>query len=89
VCMCVILCLCCPVFRYKPCDGPTTRPRSPTDCVQIQRENEKPRTPSEHGIRGKDIKNQFSMRENCLCLSIEKETRIFIMMVYKLYNIDR
>jgi hypothetical protein len=25
-----ILCLCCPVFRYRPCDGLITRPMSPT-----------------------------------------------------------
>jgi hypothetical protein len=27
-----ILCLCCPVFRYWPCDGLITRPKSPTVC---------------------------------------------------------
>jgi hypothetical protein len=29
-----ILCLCCPVYRYRPCDGLITSPRSPTDCVK-------------------------------------------------------
>jgi hypothetical protein len=29
-----ILCLRCPVFRYRPCDGLITRPRSPTVCVK-------------------------------------------------------
>jgi hypothetical protein len=27
-----IMCLCCPVFRQRPCDGLITRPRSPTVC---------------------------------------------------------
>jgi hypothetical protein len=27
-----ILCLCCPVFRQRPCDELITRPRSPTVC---------------------------------------------------------
>jgi hypothetical protein len=27
-----ILCLCCPVFRKRPCDELITRPRSPTVC---------------------------------------------------------
>jgi hypothetical protein len=27
-----ILCLCCPVFRYRPCDEMITRQRSPTVC---------------------------------------------------------
>jgi hypothetical protein len=26
------LCLCCPVFRQRPCDGLITRPRRPTIC---------------------------------------------------------
>jgi hypothetical protein len=25
--------LCCPVCRYRPCVGPITRPRSPTNCL--------------------------------------------------------
>jgi hypothetical protein len=29
-----ILCLCCHVFRQRPCDELITRPRSPTDCLQ-------------------------------------------------------
>jgi hypothetical protein len=28
-----ILCLCCPVCRWRPYDGLIPRPRSPTDCV--------------------------------------------------------
>jgi hypothetical protein len=32
VCVCFILCLCCPVFRQRPCDELITRPRSPTVC---------------------------------------------------------
>jgi hypothetical protein len=28
-----ILCLCCFVCRWQPCDGLIPRPRSPTDCV--------------------------------------------------------
>jgi hypothetical protein len=28
-----VLCLCCPVCRYRPCDGLIPRPRSPTDCL--------------------------------------------------------
>jgi hypothetical protein len=31
VCMC-LFCLCCPVFRQRPCDELITRPRSPTLC---------------------------------------------------------
>jgi hypothetical protein len=30
-----ILCLCCPVFRERHCDGLITRPRSPTVCVEL------------------------------------------------------
>jgi hypothetical protein len=29
-----ILCLCCPVYRKRPCDWLITRPRSPTVCVK-------------------------------------------------------
>jgi hypothetical protein len=29
VCICVYLCLSCPVFKQRPCDRPITRPRSP------------------------------------------------------------
>jgi hypothetical protein len=32
MCVCVFLCLCCTVFRYRPCDELITRPRSPTVC---------------------------------------------------------
>jgi hypothetical protein len=32
-----ILCLCCPVFKYKPCDELITRPRSPTVCKMIMK----------------------------------------------------
>jgi hypothetical protein len=31
-----ILCLCCPLCRWRPCDGLMPRPRSPTDCVEDQ-----------------------------------------------------
>jgi hypothetical protein len=30
----LILCSCCLMCRYRPCDGLITRPRSPADCVQ-------------------------------------------------------
>jgi hypothetical protein len=29
-----ILCLCCPVYRYRPCDGLITHPKSPSICVK-------------------------------------------------------
>jgi hypothetical protein len=29
-----ILCLCCPVCGWRPCDGLNPRPRSPTVCVE-------------------------------------------------------
>jgi hypothetical protein len=32
VCVCVFLCLCCPVFRQRHCDELITRPRGPTVC---------------------------------------------------------
>jgi hypothetical protein len=32
-----ILCLCCPVFRYRPYDELITRPRSPTVCEKLVR----------------------------------------------------
>jgi hypothetical protein len=32
-----ILCLCCPVFRYRPCDELIPRPRSPTVCKIIMK----------------------------------------------------
>jgi hypothetical protein len=28
-----LFCLCCSVYRYWPCEGLISRPRSPTDCV--------------------------------------------------------
>jgi hypothetical protein len=31
-----ILCLCCPVYRSRPCDELITRPRSPTVCKDDQ-----------------------------------------------------
>jgi hypothetical protein len=37
-----ILCLCCPVFRQRPCDELVTRPRSPTVC-KSDHETEKQR----------------------------------------------
>jgi hypothetical protein len=34
-CLCAfILCLYCPVWRERPCDGLIPRPRSPTDSVK-------------------------------------------------------
>jgi hypothetical protein len=34
---CAFFCvLCCPVFRYRPCDGPITRQTSPTVCGKIK-----------------------------------------------------
>jgi hypothetical protein len=33
-----ILCLCCPVFRWRPCDGLITRPNSPTVCEKMTTE---------------------------------------------------
>jgi hypothetical protein len=30
-----ILCLCCPVIRYRPCDELITHPRSPTVCAKM------------------------------------------------------
>jgi hypothetical protein len=32
-----ILCLCCPVFRYRPCDELITRPRSSTVYKMIMK----------------------------------------------------
>jgi hypothetical protein len=37
VCVCIFLCLSCPVFRQRPCDVPITRPRCPTDCVRLKK----------------------------------------------------
>jgi hypothetical protein len=31
------VCLCCPVFRYGPCDELITRPRSPAVCKMIMK----------------------------------------------------
>jgi hypothetical protein len=36
MCVRVFLCLCCPVFRKRPCDELITRPRSPTACEKDQ-----------------------------------------------------
>jgi hypothetical protein len=30
-----LFCVCCPVFRYRPCDELITRIRSPTVCKMI------------------------------------------------------
>jgi hypothetical protein len=46
-----IVCLCCPVFRQRPCDELITRPRSPTVCKMIKMEKQ-PR--HRKGIRGTD-----------------------------------
>jgi hypothetical protein len=32
-----ILCLCCPVFRQRPCDELITHPRSPAVCKMIMK----------------------------------------------------
>jgi hypothetical protein len=32
-----ILCLCCPVFRQRPCDELITRPKGPTVCKMIMK----------------------------------------------------
>jgi hypothetical protein len=38
-----ILCLCCPVFRKRPCDELITRPRSPAVCKMILKlKNQRP-----------------------------------------------
>jgi hypothetical protein len=38
-----ILCLCCPVFRQRPCDEVITSPRSPTTCKMIMKlRNQRP-----------------------------------------------
>jgi hypothetical protein len=38
-----ILCLCCPVFRQRPCDEQVTRPGSPTICKMIMKlKNQRP-----------------------------------------------
>jgi hypothetical protein len=57
-CVCVFLCLRCPVFRQRPCDGPVTRSRSPTVCEMIKRTKEKPRHPYK-GIRETDEKKSL------------------------------
>jgi hypothetical protein len=40
-----ILCLCCPVFRQRPCDQLITRPRSPTVCKMIKKLRNQPYAP--------------------------------------------
>jgi hypothetical protein len=37
-----ILCLCCPVFRQRPCDELITRPRSPAVCkiITVKKEHQ-------------------------------------------------
>jgi hypothetical protein len=37
MCVCVFLCLCCPVCRYRPCVGLIPQPRSPTKCLWIEK----------------------------------------------------
>jgi hypothetical protein len=41
VCMC-LFCLCCPVFRLRPCDELITRPRSPAVCKMIMKLKKRP-----------------------------------------------
>jgi hypothetical protein len=38
----LILCLCCPVCRQRPCDGLITSPRSSTGCVKKNKELKRP-----------------------------------------------
>jgi hypothetical protein len=45
VCACVFLSLCCPLFRYRPCDELITRPRSPTVCKMIKKLINQPYAP--------------------------------------------
>jgi hypothetical protein len=53
-CLCAfILCLCCPVCRWRPCEWLIPRPRSPTDCVEGQ-ETEKRPSPTK-GSTARDI----------------------------------
>jgi hypothetical protein len=49
-----------------PCDGPVTRPRSPTVCDMFKRMKEKPRHPYK-GIRGTDQKKDYYYLPICLC----------------------
>jgi hypothetical protein len=45
-CLCAfILCLCCPVCRWRPWDGLIPHPRSPTDCVtEVEKLKKRPRS---------------------------------------------
>jgi hypothetical protein len=45
MCACVFLCLCCPVFRWRPWDELLTRPRSPTVCKMIKKLRIQPYAP--------------------------------------------
>jgi hypothetical protein len=49
----LILFLCCPLFRYRPCDELITRPRSPTVC-KIDHETEKSEARAQGGCRASE-----------------------------------
>jgi hypothetical protein len=69
-----ILCLCCPVFKQRPCDGPITRPRSPTDCVNPKKKLKPPvrvrykRNGHKKGIYLRSHKMNFFYGEELLAL---------------------
>jgi hypothetical protein len=49
VCVCVFLCLCCHVFRYRLCNELITHPRSPTVCKIIKKLTNQPYAPKRRG----------------------------------------
>jgi hypothetical protein len=51
-----ILCLCCPVFRQRPCDELIIRPRSPTVCKMIMKLNAEAR--AQEGCRASEKKRE-------------------------------
>jgi hypothetical protein len=54
-----ILCLCCPVFRLKPCDELITRQRSPTVCKMIMK-LKKSEDRAQGGCRASERKNNLN-----------------------------
>jgi hypothetical protein len=70
-----ILCLCCPLFRQRPCDELITRPSSPTVC-ENDHETEKSAQCSKVGVRGRKkywiIKRLHILIETKLVINSDK-----------------